>query len=158
MITAYACLVGIPLLGLIGIVRAGRRLVAPLSVGGNWNIEADFALWADKPCGDLLAGARQPALSISQSGDRLVIALNNRQATELIGTIRATFLRAGSEDPPASGIDNCSAAQPIGVTATVKNQGEQRTLTGTLRLNTCEACPPVAFRAVRQPAQKKDDE
>jgi hypothetical protein len=36
LIVAYVLLVGVPLLGLLGIVRAGQHLTPPISVGGTW--------------------------------------------------------------------------------------------------------------------------
>jgi hypothetical protein len=153
LMIAYVCLVGIPLLVLIGIVHEGQRLSAPASVGGNWNVDGDFTAWAGKPCGDLLTAAGRPALSISQSGSVLSISLGDPQAAPLAGTIQGRTLSAGAEDPPSSGNASCSAA--IRVDATAERDGEQRTLTGTLRLNTCASCAPVAFRAVREGGQQK---
>jgi len=155
MLVAYASLVGIPLLGLIGIVHGGRRLRAPLSVGGNWNLRADFTPWAGKTCGNLLSVTRQPAFSISQSGTILVLALNNAQATAFRGTIQGTELTAGAEDPSAGGDAACDPEEAIHLNAVVKKTGAQATLTGTLKLNSCATCAPVAFEAVRQASAKK---
>ena len=153
LILAYVCLVGIPLLSLIGIVRSGQHLQAPISVGGNWNVEADLSPWSGKPCVDLLSG-KQPLLSISQSGDNLTLLLNNPQATVLAGTIRGTALRANTEDRAS---DQCSAGQAIAITAEVSKDGERRALTGAFRLNRCRECAPVSFHALRLAALKKGE-
>jgi len=154
MIVTYVCLVGIPLLGLIGILHGGRHLRAPLSVGGNWNLQADFSSWAGKPCGDLLANAKQPAITISQSGTLLVVALNNPQATALSGTLQGTVLTIGPGKPVTAGAESCNATEAIRLDGEVSKDGAHRTLTGTLRLNTCATCAAIAFQAVRQPAKK----
>lgn len=156
LIIAYVCLVGIPLLGLIGIVHEGQRLNAPASVGGNWNVDGDFAAWAGKPCANLLTGARRPAVTISQSGSILSIVLSDAQAAPLTGTIQGRTLTAGADDPASSGVASCAGA--IRVNATAEKDGKQRTLTGTLQLNTCASCAPVAFSAVREAAQSKGGE
>ena len=154
MIIAYVCLVGIPLLGLIGILHGGRRLQAPLAVGGNWNLEADFSSWAGKPCGDLLASAKQPALSISQSGTTLVVALNNPQATTLAGTVEGTSLTVGDEEPASLESESCNAAQALRLNGEVNRDGAHCRLTGTLKLNNCASCAVIAFQAVRQTTKK----
>ncbi len=158
LILSYICLVGIPLLGLIGIVRAGQRLQAPISVGGIWNVEADFSPLSGKPCGDALGSGKQPLLSISQSGDRVLLTLNNPQATALAGTIHGSALAAGNEDAgdPVGG--QCTAAQAIGVSAAVTEDGEERALTGVFKLISCPECAPVSFHATRQAAAKRGEQ
>lgn len=156
LMVAYICLVGIPLLGLIAIVHEGQRLSAPASVGGSWNLDGDFAAWLGKPCADQLTGAGRPALDISQSGNMLSIVLGDAPAMPLTGTIQGRTLTAGAKTPAFSGTANCNAA--IGVKATASKDGDQRTLTGTLRLNTCASCALVAFRAVREGTSSKGGE
>ena len=158
LIVAYIFLVGLPLLGLIGILHGGQRLQAPISVAGNWNINADLSPWSGMPCGDLLGSGKPPLLTISQSGDRLVLAFNNSQATRLAGSIRGTALAAGLEDPrdPAGG--QCSAGQAIGVAGEVSKDGGQRSLTGVFRLKGCQECLPVGFHAVRQAVSRRGEQ
>lgn len=155
MIVAYVCLVGIPLLGLVGILHGGRRLRAPLSVGGNWNLTADFSPWTGKPCGDLLAGIKQPAFNISQSGAMLVFTLNDPQAATFDGTLRGTELTAGADASSVSVSDACSPAEAISMNAVVGETGVQAALSGTLRLRSCDTCAPLAFKAIRQASAKK---
>jgi len=158
LILAYVFLVGIPLLGLIGIVRRGQHLQAPVSVGGSWNVEADFSPWSGKPCVDVLGSGKQPLLNISQSGDRLVLALNNPQSTVIAGSIRGTVLTAGTQDSADSAGGSCAASQAIGITAELNKDGQQHALTGTFKLNTCRACAPVSFHAVRQAGPKRGEQ
>lgn len=155
MIVAYISLVGIPLLGLIGILHGGRHLRAPLSVGGNWNLTADLSPWAGKPCGDLLAGIKQPAFNISQSGAMLVFTLNNPQAATFGGTLRGTELTAGAVASSATAGDACSPAEAVSMNAVVGKAGAQSALSGTLQLRNCATCAPIAFKAIRQVSAKK---
>lgn len=156
LMIAYACLVGIPLLGLIGIVHEGEGRNAPASVGGSWNVNGDFAAWAGKPCADLLAAGGQPTLSISQSGSMLSVVLGDAQATPLSGTIQGRTVTAGADDPKPSATADCRAA--VRLNATVEKDENERTLAGTLELNTCASCAPVAFRAVRHATPPKGGE
>jgi hypothetical protein len=151
LIVAYICLVGTPLLGLLGILRAGQHLTPPVSVAGSWRLEANFGTLSTGSCRDLLASVTQPFLSILQSGTNLVFSLNNPQKTTLSGTIRGAELSTRREDAPVSEETGaCTNPQSIQVNATVSNQSGQRVLTGTLVLQGCAACQPIQFRAVRQ--------
>jgi hypothetical protein len=42
LVTDYIIFVGIPLLALVGILRAGKHLTAPVALHGNWSVQADF--------------------------------------------------------------------------------------------------------------------
>jgi hypothetical protein len=154
LIVVYICLVGTPLLGLLGILRAGQHLTPPASVGGAWYLEADSGALASGPCRDLLASVSQPFLSIYQSGTELVFSLNNPQKTTLPGTIQGAELTMSREDAPVSEATGaCTDPQSIQLHATVANQGGQRVLMGTLAIQGCAACQPIQFRAVRQSAK-----
>lgn len=151
LIVAYICLVGTPLLGLLGILRAGQHLTPPVSVGGAWYLEANFGALASGSCRDLLTSVNQPFLSILQSGTNLVLSLNNPQKTTLPGTIRGAEITMSREDVPVSKeTEACTDPQAMQLNATVGNQGGQRVLTGSLAVQGCTACQPIHFRAVRQ--------
>jgi hypothetical protein len=158
LMVAYVGLVGIPLLGLMGILHAGQRLRAPIALGGNWNVEADFSPWSGKPCGGLLGAGKQPLLAISQSGERLLLTLNNPEETVLAGSIRGTALSAGPDEASAPAGGQCTAGQAIDMAGEVSQDGEGRALTGVFRLNGCQECAPVSFHAVRQAAPKRGEQ
>jgi len=125
-------LVGVPVLGLFGILEAGRSLAAPPSVSGDWTVEFDSAA----NCAGL-ARLRQPALTISQSGTEARITLNDGRATTLEASINESSLTAKS------------------LTAAITGKAAQRVLEGKVEL---DGCGPVAFRAVRQAPAKKRGE
>lgn len=151
LIVAYICLVGMPLLGLLGILRAGQRLTPPVSVGGAWYLEANFEALSSGSCRDLLTSVNQPFLSILQSGANLALSLNNPQKTTLPGSIRGAVITVSQQDAPVSEeTGECTNPQSIQLNATVDNQGGKRILTGTLAIQGCAACQPIHFRAVRQ--------
>lgn len=74
----YVLFVGVPLLILIGTLRAGADLSAPPAVSGDWTVEP-----APNKCAESLANASQPALSIYQTGSNLLIAFNDPRKTTL---------------------------------------------------------------------------
>lgn len=131
---AYLLLVGVPVMGLLGILEAGRSIPAPLSIGGEWTLEFDPAAH----CANGLAGLRQPAWNISQSGAEALITLNDVHATTLEARVNGAALTAKS---PAAGIAASIAGKP-----------GARTLQGEMNF---EGCAPIAFRAVRQAPKRR---
>ena len=130
----YLLMVGIPVLGLLGILEAGRSITAPLSIGGDWTVEFDTA----PHCANGPSVLRQPAFSISQSGTGALITLNDGHATTLEATIDGATLTA--KTPSAA------------IAATVAGKLDQRTMEGKVSLS---GCAPVAFHAVRQAPKKR---
>jgi hypothetical protein len=123
-------MVGVPVLGLLGILRAGRSIQAPLSVAGEWAIEADPTANCANPPGSL---QRQLAWTISQSGTQATITLHDGYGTRLDAGIDGPTLTAGS---------------PGGtVAARITGGVEGRRMEGKITL---PGCAPVAFHAVRQ--------
>lgn len=120
---------GIPLLGLLGILEAGRGIAAPPPISGDWTLQFDSAA----SCASGPAGLQQPALSISQSGTAALITVNDGHATTLEATLDSATLTAKS--PAAS------------ITASIAGQLGGRTLEGKMLF---DGCGPVAFRALFQ--------
>jgi hypothetical protein len=118
--------VGVPVLGLLGILEAGRGISAPLSISGDWTLAFDPAAPCPSPPGSIL---QQIAFSVSQSGPEAVITLKDGYATALAATIHGRTLTAGS------------------FTATISGERDKRTLDGRVNYG---GCAPVAFHAVRQ--------
>jgi hypothetical protein len=150
---AYACLVGMPLLGLAGLMRAGQHLVAPASISGAWNVEADFSTLGATPCTALLSSVKQPFLSVAQSGVSVVATLNDAERTTVPGSLHDRTLTMGDSSGPASKAANCTEA--IYLDATVDTRGEPRVIAGTLGVR-CVGCGSVPFRAVRLRQNDRD--
>ncbi len=128
---------GVPVLGLLGILEAGRGIPAPLSIGGEWALTSDPTVNCANPPGSL---QRQLAWSISQSGTQALITLNDGHATTLEATIDGATLTAKS---PGGAI-----------AATIAGKPGARTLEGTVTL---EGCAPGAFKAVRQAPKNRGE-
>ena len=148
-IIAYIFLVGLPLLGLVGVLKTGRNLTAPASVDGTWKVEAatDPQAASASSCGNYYSAITSQPLSISQSGPNLVIALAGGTRTTA-GTIEGKTLTAQFRG--GDGSRGACADRSLNLTAALDSQAEPRTLLGTIRVENCAACL-LQFHAVRQP-------
>jgi hypothetical protein len=146
-VIAYILLVGLPLVGLAGVLRSGRNLNAPFSVDGAWKIDAGASHPSGAPCADFLSSVSNSPLSISQSGTSLVVGLSGKTT---IGTLAGKTIKA-----QFAGADNTNPTEcrdrGLTLTATLDPLAEPRTLGGRLAVEGCASCAPVEFRAVKQP-------
>jgi hypothetical protein len=159
-VISYLIFVGVPVIGLAGILRAGRALAAPVSVGGVWKVDgnANAAALDALPCvGRFLP--RNTSLSIMQSGRNLKLSLNNgskvtawgsglsdRRAIK--GSLAASQL---SEDEIA-----CGSERRMTLSATVDTDSAHRSMSGTMAVDGCSSCQPVEFHAVRTSVVSKE--
>lgn len=156
LVTDYIIFVGVPLLALVGILRAGSHITAPVALRGNWNVQADFAPWRGVPCGALLLNSQPLLLAIDQSGSNLTLTLNDPARTALPATIAGYSLSTPSPagrdgTAPAPHPDaGCLVSQSLRIQAAVNQHEKQRSLAGTFSLEGCASCPPIAFSATRQ--------
>ena len=79
----YASFIGIPLLCLSGVLLIGRRLLSPVSVGGEWNIDPG-AMQGD--CAAVPPDGKPPSLRITQMGSNVTVRLGGDKS-ELRGEI-----------------------------------------------------------------------
>jgi hypothetical protein len=135
LIFGYVLFVGVPLLILIGTLRAGAGLSAPPPVAGDWTIESTA-----KKCGGPLADASQPALSIYQTGSTLLIAFNDPRKTTLAGKL---------EDGSVTAVSATTGGHALRLEAAVSGKPGHRSLQGRLSFDGSNACAPVPFRAVK---------
>jgi hypothetical protein len=159
--SAYFLFVGLPLLALVGILRAGSHLTPPLAVRGDWSVLADFSNWRHAPCEAYLTNLFEPSLKITQSDKDVWIELSSTEKVIMVGTINASTLVAASLDAPAKTQlmfmpgAGCPNPKSIRLQAEVKGQAKQRSLTGTFTLDGCTSCPAIAFSAFRQIPERR---
>ena len=144
-VLAYIFLVGLPVLGLVGVLKSGRSLTAPFSVDGTWKMQANDPP-SDSPCNQFFSSLSGSPWSLSQSGKTVVIALGGGSRTT-IGSLEGKTLTA--QFTGADGPAEC-ADRSLTLSATLDPQTEPRTLRGTLAADNCAGCS-LEFRAVRQP-------
>jgi len=147
-VIAYILLVGLPLLGLAGVLRSGRALTAPFSVDGAWKIEVKANQFSALPCADFFSSISKAPVSISQSGKSLVIGLNSGKTAT--GTLDGKTVRAQFTGTDKSGAAECGDGG-LTLTASLDPLAQPRTLSGTLAVNGCGSCAPLGFHAVKQP-------
>ncbi len=143
----YLLLVGAPLLGLLGILRAGERIVPPRHVGGEWVLEPAFAAALRAACPDLGFPAAGPALAVSQSGTRAVLTLGDTAATTLDARLDGESLAAATRDGSAA-----CGGRGLRLAATLRPGPASPRLDGAVTVPGCRSCAPVPFRAARAAA------
>jgi hypothetical protein len=129
MILAYGTLVGLPLLVLIGVLQRGRGLTAPVAVAGAWVIQSDAARTLCK-CS---------AMTIAQSGPKLIITLDDAQRTSLTGEVDQQRIVAAAPQ------------RAVRLDSTVAGTVAQREMDGEFSIEGMRS----PFRAVRAKALKK---
>jgi hypothetical protein len=152
-IVAYVLLVGLPVVGLVGVLKRGRAIAAPISIDGTWTLQADPGRLAALACG------KSPALSdlamaISQSGGSLILSLGNGTKTPASGvlvgrTLKASVLPSWSDDA------ECGSGRELSLLANVDPTSNPRSMRGTISLSDCTTCQPVEFRGLRMPPVAK---
>lgn len=150
-IVAYTLLVGLPLLGLAAVLRAGRGLSAPISVDGVWKFSTDSANLPAGQCSKSLAWLQDSLVTVSQSGKGLTLSLNNGSRAVGSGVIEGTSLnvavplREVSANQPG-----CGSNVVLTLTGTIDAKIQPRSMLGTVSVNGCSSCSSVKYRAVRQ--------
>lgn len=151
---AYLFLVALPVLVLVGVLRSGDNLIAPISVGGPWRIQTVENNFAGLPCGKSLA-VRDAGFTVSQSGKNFTLSFDNSLASSASGTIEGTTIKA-SMSPSAAlvGDAGCGAERVLFLTATLDSKVNPQSLLGMLSVKNCPTCAPVRFLAIREDQAK----
>jgi len=150
----YLVLVGIPILGILGLLQVGQTLSAPISVAGTWNAQLSLPSQLDSAAGDPLIHPGPTLLNISQSGPRLFLAFNDDQKTTLVGnvqdmTIDASVFRDGRAN------SSSLAATIIHFHGKVNRQTEPDRLVGVLIFEDGPSRTEVPLTATRQGEVRK---
>jgi hypothetical protein len=146
-IIAYVLLVGLPGIILIGILRIGSKLAAPLSIEGVWKVETNVAPVAALLCLEPSASAPEISLVISQSGKDVALNVGAGPGGRAPGVIEGNVIKTSPLRLSRS--EGCANLLPA-LTAIVDPNTVPRSLAGTLSANGCPSCAHVDFRAVRQ--------
>jgi hypothetical protein len=148
-VLAYVFLVILPLLGLAGILKAGRNVRAPASIDGLWTLRVDSAEIDSLPCAKVLVAAPDKRMVIAQSGKSFVVSFPGGPNLSGSGTLDGTTLRAALMSPPEAP-DSCMGGGQVSLIASVDRNVEPNMLTGSLSALDCESCAAIPFRAERQ--------
>jgi hypothetical protein len=155
-VLAYIFLVILPLVGLAGILKAGRHVTAPVSIDGLWTMRVDSTQIDSLPCGKALTAVPNETLAIAQSGKTFVLSFPNGPKLRASGTLDGTTLRASLTAPRESPDSGCVSGSQLSLLASLDRGADSSLLTGTLSVPNCLACASVGFHAERQaPATTK---
>ncbi len=153
---AYILLVALPVLGLVGVLKRGRSLSAPISVDGVWKLQADSSRLAATPCGKSLASITNTAIIISQSGRNFTLSVANSSKSTGAGVIEGNTLKITfSLTDAVFGEMGCRGGHALSLTATVDPKADPRSLDGMLSVNGCSSCTPVEIHGLRQASAEK---
>ncbi len=147
LFVSYALLVGIPLLGIVGVLGAGRNLTAPLSVAGSWDLQIDSSVTQPQSCIASLGFHDPTVLDISQSGRYLTLTLNNQSRVGLEGTLQGNAVAANSISPLRT---SCDSVSGFSLTAEIDPKATPRIMSGILKFDVCPSSGSAKFQAVRQ--------
>ena len=139
----YVLLVGAPLLGLLGILQAGERLVPPRAVGGDWLL--DHAPDGAPACLESSPDGEPVTLHIAQSGTRAELTL--RAGARRVGL--AARIAGDSLYAAAQAGRGRSACSGMALHARMDGDSTVRQLVGSIRAGVCPACSAHAFVARR---------
>lgn len=147
LVISYVLLVGIPLLGVVGILGAGRRLTAPISVAGSWDFQIDPSATQARSCVAGLGFTHPTLLEISQSGQYLTLTLNSQPKVGLQGTLQGKAVAANLISPVEA---SCDGTAGLSLSAEINPKAVPRSMSGNLKFDGCPSCGSANFQAVRQ--------
>ena len=136
---AYTFLVALPVMGLLGILKIGKTLTAPLSVDGSWTVQAKEGSLSSATCADPV----NDSLVVEQSGRTLEITLDGMKS---VGSIDGNTLHASF----SSSVPSTSCSRLLSFSGTVDPNNNPRTISGVLSVADCPSCSSVTFKATRQ--------
>ena len=126
-ILAYAVLVILPLLALVGILKSGRGLRAPASIDGTWRLNLDSSKLDSLPCGKELAAMPDKEMLISQSGKNFLLTFPGTHRIGASGTLDGTTLQASLASPENSLDTGCGGRQ-LALLATIERHDDSSVL------------------------------
>jgi hypothetical protein len=147
-VIAYILLVGLPIAGLLGVLKTGRHLAAPVSVDGNWKVRATADAAASSACFQSISWLQDSPLAISQSGPGLVLSWNGVTKPTAPGSLDGNAIKASIPTGSASGA--CGGGN-LTLLATVDPKSEPRSMKGTITVDGCSSCATLDVHGVRQP-------
>jgi hypothetical protein len=154
-VIAYVLLVGLPLLGLLGILKVGRTLTAPRSLAGLWRIEK-INRASSLPCANAAVAAKDAWVRVSQSGKQLVFTLEALPRMSALGVLEGQTVRASLQPSVLDVSATCAEGRSLTLTATVGSDRESDILAGAVSVDGCASCEAMEFRAIRQSTSPRE--
>ncbi len=144
---AYLLFVGIPLAGLLGVLRLGQGIRAPQAVHGHYavsHLESAGACQAYLLSGD-------SSLTMTQSGRQVTATLGRAGAVTLRGSVDGSTLTLAGVVPAALPHQaECPVGDTVRLVGQARRAPDHGHLDGSLAFLRCTDCPTATFHAVRQ--------
>jgi hypothetical protein len=152
---SYLLFVGVPLMGLLGVLRWGQGLEAPLAVHGAWAVQPMPA--TGRVCTRYLLSDADSTLTISQSGRELTAALGPGHEVALRGSLTGDEVALeGVIQPGATPrFVACTVGDTVRLVGRVSTAGQFRELEAGIWFSECADCGPIEFTAARPNAYHK---
>lgn len=150
---SYVLFVGVPLAGLVGVLRLGQGLDAPRAVHGAWTVQPMAA--SGRLCaGYLLSG--DSSLVVTQSGRQLSASLGPEKDVTLRGRLTGDELTLeGVVQPGATRRHvGCGPGDTLRLAGRVFRNDRLARLDARLWSSACRECGPVGFTAVGPPGRR----
>jgi hypothetical protein len=129
VVLLYLGLVGLPVLGILGLLQVGQTLTAPISLAGTWNAQ----LSPDNE--PTTAGPPRPmVLTITQSGSDVILVFDDNQSTTLVGKVQGATIDAAAvrQDGAMANYAADFGGTPRSFRASIDWRAEPRRLVGVL--------------------------
>jgi hypothetical protein len=152
IILLYVTLVGILLVGLLGILRVGEKLKAPINIAGDWEIYDESAKAIKESCIPLTFQKKEPQFNIEQSGIYLKAIFNDVNHTEMSGRLennKMVFRR--TVKTRIDSVNVCGNELLIELSVKIIQYGDEPDqLSGEWTTPGCNKCGHIKFGAVRK--------
>ena len=151
IILLYVTLVGVLLVVLLGILRIGEKLNAPINVSGKWEINDDFVKIISESCTPLTFHKEKPRLIVEQSGIYLKAKFNDENKTEMSGKLEnnkmvfSQIIQANRDSAKTCG-NSLNAELSVNV---IQSETDQDELSGEWHTPNCTTCGQIKFSAVK---------
>ena len=148
-LVSYLLFVGIPLAGLLGVLRLGQRVEAPRAVHGSWAVQPRAAI--GRVCTSYLLSGADSTLVISQSGRQLTGTLGPNADVALRGLLVGDEISLEGVIQPEETPRHvaCSVGDTLRLTARISSVVRTRQLEARLWSSACAECGAVGFTAAR---------
>jgi hypothetical protein len=140
----YLCLVGLPLIAVLLIVKLGEGIPALPSVEGSWAMEAPAQPAPAGECAGFLQGFGGRTLSVSQSGRFLAASWDHQPKIKLRGLLEGSEFTLSS----AAKLRGACEEAPLRIDGLVLDAAGQRTLSARLSVPACAACGELKLVSV----------
>ena len=140
---------GLPLAGLLGVLRIGRGIEAPLAVHGAWAVQPMAA--TGRVCTRYLLFGADSSLTIAQSGRELTATLGPSGEVALRGALDGDELALEGVIQPGAipRYVACTVGDTVRLEAQVSSAAPLRELEADLWFSACVDCGPTGFTVAR---------